>query len=408
MRRLTHFRRLLLAASLAFGASTIGAAHAGPAESPGITPDEIVLGQTMPYSGPLSAFGTQGRTHAAYFKMVNDAGGVNGRKIRLISLDDGFSPPKTVEQVRKLVELDNVALMFASLGTPTNAAVQKYLNAKKVPAIFIGSGATRFYNPQEFPWTLPFVPNVVSEATIYGKYIKSSPDSNDSKIGILFQNDDFGRDFVTGLKKGLGSDADKMIVLQVSYQPTDPTIDSQIVALRAAGANVFVNASGPKFAAQAIRKVAEIGWKPLHILSSSGSSLAGAIIPAGPQNAIGVISVTYLKDPNDQRWQNDPGVQAYRTFMAKYYPEGDLSDNSNVYAYTTAEAFINVVKRAGGDLSRDNLMKQFTNIDDMALSMLVPDVRLRTSPEQYGPIARQQVVRFDGKAWEPIGDVIGE
>ncbi|GAA4412361.1 ABC transporter substrate-binding protein [Quisquiliibacterium transsilvanicum] len=395
------------AMAVAFGlAASPGGALAQKSHGPGVTDREIKLGQTAPYSGPLSSFGTQGKAQAAYFKMINERGGVNGRRINLVSVDDGFSPPKAIEQARRLVEQDEVLLMFAPFGTPTNAAMQKYLNQKGVPAIFLASGATRWNDPKAAPWSMGFSPNVKSEGAIYARYIlKNVPEP---RIGILFQNDDFGKDFVAGIKQVLGDRAGKLIIKEVSYEPTDPTIDSQIVTLQGAGANVFMNVTGPKFAALAIRKAAEIGWKPLQFLSSSASSVAAVLVPAGVDNAVGALTSVYLKDANDPQWANDAGVKDYLEFMKRYYPEGDPKDCSNVYAVTVAAAFVEVLKSAGDNLTRENVMKQAASLKDVELPLLLPGIRLNTTATDFAPISQQQMVRFDGKSWVRFGEIISE
>lgn len=383
-----------------------GSAWAQKSYGPGVSDREIRIGQTAPYSGPLSTFATQAKAQAAYFRMINERGGINGRRINLISVDDGFSPPKAVEQARRLVEQEEVLLLFAPFGTPTNAAMQRYLNQKGVPAIFLASGATRWDDPKGAPWSMGFSPNVKSEGAIYARYILQNVP--DPKIGILFQNDDFGKDFVAGVKRVLGERASKLIVKEVSYEPTDPTIDSQLVSLSGAGANVFLNVTGPKFAALAIRRAAEIGWKPMQFLSSSASSVAAVLVPAGVENAVGAITSIYLKDVNDPQWAGDPGVRDYLEFMKKYYPDGEPKDWSNVYAVTVAAAFVHVLKQAGDRLTRENVMKQAASLKDLELPLLLPGIRLNTSATDFAPVSQQQMTRFDGRSWVRFGDIISE
>jgi branched-chain amino acid transport system substrate-binding protein len=371
----------------------------------GASDTEIKLGNTMAYSGPASAYGTLGKADAAYFAMVNANGGVNGRRIEFISRDDAFSPPKTVEQTRRLVEEDGVLFMFNALGTAPNSAVHKYLNGAKVPQLFVGAGGRKFTDPTNFPWTMGFQPNFNIEAKIYAKYILSN--YPDAKIAVLYQGDDLGKDYLTGLKEGLGEKARTMVVGEAAYQITDPTIDSQMVTLKATGATVFFNASTPKFAAQAIRKAAELGWKPVHILNVGISSVGAVLQPAGFDNAVGVISATYYKDPTDPKWQNDPGYLAWITWMKKYYPQGDLSDVLNVLSYNFSETIVQVLKQAGDNLTRENIMKQALNLDFQP-SMTLPGIRVKTSPTQYAPVTSMQLQRFDGKNWALFGDIISE
>ena len=395
---------VFLAALLTFGI-VAGPIHAQKAYDAGASETEIKLGNTMAYSGPASAYGTLGKADAAYFAMVNANGGINGRKIEFISRDDAFSPPKTVEQTRRLVEEDGVLFMFNSLGTAPNTAVQKYLNSARVPQLFVGAGGRKFTDPKNFPWTMGFQPNFNIEAKIYAKYILTK--YSDARIAVLYQGDDLGKDYLAGLKEGLGEKAAAMVVGEAAYQITDPTIDSQIVTLKATGATVFFNASTPKFAAQAIRKAAELGWKPVHILNVGISSVAAVLQPAGLDNAIGVISATYYKDPTDPKWQNDPGYLAWLEWMRKYYPQGDQSDVLNVLSYNFSETIVQVLKQAGDNLTRDNIMKQALNLDFQP-SMMLPGIRVKTSPIQYAPVTSMQLQRFDGKNWELFGDVINE
>jgi branched-chain amino acid transport system substrate-binding protein len=371
---------------------------------PGVTDKEIKIGQTMPYSGPASAYGTIGKAEAAYFAMVNDHGGINGRKINLISLDDGYSPPKTVEQTRRLVEQENVLLDFSPLGTPTNTAIHKYLNGRKVPQLFVATGATKWGDPEHFHWTMGWQPTYQTEGGIYAKYILDKMPN--AKIGILFQNDDYGKDYVKGLKDGLGSKAAKIIVSEVSYETTDTTIDSQIVSLQASGADVFFDVTTPKFAAQAIRKAYDIGWKPTHFLNSVSNSVGAVLKPAGLDASTGLISVEYEKDPTDPNWQNDASYKAWLAWMDKYYPDGDKNDTFNVFGYNEAATMVQVLKQCGDDLSRENIMRQAANLHDVALPMLQPGILINTSPTDYEPVKQLRLVRFDGETWAPFGEVM--
>ena len=387
--------------ALALSAS---AAYAQKKYDTGASDTEIKIGQTAPFSGPASAFATVSKAQAAYIKMINDEGGVNGRKINFIQYDDAYSPPKTVEQVRKLVEGDEVLLTFQLIGTPPNAAVQKYLNVKKVPQLFAATGASRFTDPKNFPWTIGFNPNYQTEGRIYAQYIlKNYPNA---KIGILFQNDDLGRDYVTGLKTGLGDKAGKMIVSETSYELTDPTIDSQIVQLKSAGADLFFDASTPKFAAQAIKKVADLNWKPVHILDINATSVGAVMKPAGLENSKGVISVNYGKDPLDPTWKDDPGMKKYFAFMAKYYPDGDKDSSFNTYGYSTTQLLIHVLKQCGDDLTRENVMKQATNLKDVQLDLALPGIVGSTTPNDYRVNKQLQMMKFNGERWEGFGPII--
>ncbi|HYM31324.1 MAG TPA: ABC transporter substrate-binding protein [Candidatus Cybelea sp.] len=371
---------------------------------PGASDTAIKIGQTMPYSGPASAYGTIGRVEAAYLKMVNEQGGINGRKVTIVSLDDAYSPPKAVEMTRQIVEQDEVLLDFNPLGTPTNTAIQKYLNSKKVPQLFVATGATKWGDPQHFPYTIGWQPNYQTEAVIYAKYILQNV--KDAKIGVLYQNDDFGKDYVIGLKRGLGDQASKLIVKEVSYETTDPTIDSQIITLQGTGANVFFNVTIPKFAAQAIRKTYDIGWKPTHMMTNVSASVGSVLVPAGLEKAIGIISTRYLKDPTDPAFANDKGMIEWQAFMKKYYPEGDLKDASNVYGYTVAQGLVQVLKQCGDELTHDNVMKQASNLKDLELPLLSPGIKVNTSPTHWYPIDQEQLIKFDGKVWVPFGDVL--
>jgi branched-chain amino acid transport system substrate-binding protein len=371
---------------------------------PGVTDKEIKIGQTMPYSGPASAYGTIGKAEAAYFAMVNDHGGINGRKINLISLDDGYSPPKTVEQTRRLVEQENVLLDFSPLGTPTNTAIHKYLNGRKVPQLFVATGATKWGDPEHFHWTMGWQPTYQTEGGIYAKYILDKMPN--AKIGILFQNDDYGKDYVKGLKDGLGSKAAKIIVSEVSYETTDTTIDSQIVSLQASGADVFFDVTTPKFAAQAIRKAYDIGWKPTHFLNSVSNSVGAVLKPAGLDASTGLISVEYEKDPTDPNWQNDASYKAWLAWMDKYYPDGDKNDTFNVFGYNEAATMVQVLKQCGDELTRENVMKQAASLKNFEAPMLLPGIKVDTSPSDYYPIQQEQLAKFNGKTWELFGNVL--
>ena len=370
---------------------------------PGASDTEIKVGNTMPYSGPASAYGTIGKAEAAYFRKINDEGGINGRKVNFISLDDGYSPPRTVEMVRRLVEQDEVLLVFQTLGTPSNTAIHKYMNAKKVPQLFVATGATKWNDPQNYPWTMGWQPNYQTETRIYAKHILATRPN--AKIGVLYQNDDYGKDYLKGLKDGLGDKA-KMIVAEVSYEVSDPTVDSQIVQLQASGADVFVNITTPKFAAQAIRKVYDIGWKPAQYLNNVSQSVGSVLTPAGLEKSVGIISSNYGKDPTDPQWDNDPGMNEWRAFMKKYYPDGSLTDSFNVYGYSVARTLVQVLKQCGDNLTRENVIKQAANLKDFDTGMALPGIRINTSPSDFAPIQAVQLMRFDGKTWVRFGDII--
>ncbi|MCP1911141.1 ABC-type branched-subunit amino acid transport system substrate-binding protein [Bradyrhizobium elkanii] len=371
---------------------------------PGASDTEIKIGQTVPFSGPASAYASIGKTQAAYFKMINDQGGINGRKINLIQYDDAYSPPKAVEQVRKLVESDEVLLTFQIVGTPSNAAVQKYLNAKKVPQLFAATGASKFTDPKNFPWTLGFNPNYFVEGRIYGQYIlKEHPNA---KIGVLYQNDDLGKDYLNGIKAGLGDKAAKMIVAEASYEVSDPTIDSQVIKIKDAGADLFFSASTPKQAAQAIKKIAELGWRPIHIVDINATSVGAVLQPAGLEASKGLISTNYGKDPADPQWKDDPGMKRYFDFMAKYYPDGDKNSNFNTYGYSTAQLMVHVLKQCGDDLTRDNVLKQATNLKNVELDMALPGIKGNTAPNDYRVNKQLQMMRFNGERWELFGPIL--
>jgi branched-chain amino acid transport system substrate-binding protein len=390
-----------LLATLLFAATAAALVVAD--DTPGVTATEIKIGNTNPHSGPASAYSVIAKLEAAFFKMVDDQGGVAGRKINFISLDDGYSPPKTVEQVRRLVEEDQVAFLFNTLGTATNSAIQRYVNEKKVPHLFISSGADKWGDYQHFPWTMGFQPSYRIEAQIYAKYtLKEKPDA---RIAILYQNDDFGKDYLAGMKGVLGDKFDKTAVT-ASYETTDPTIDSQITSLQATGANVLLVAATPKFAAQAIRKVHDLEWKPLFFISNVSESVSAVIKPAGPENAIGVITAGSFKEPTDPTWKNDAGMNEWRDFMGKYMPGADLADGAYVFAYTVSKAMLQVLKQCEGNFTRENIMRQTTNLHDLELPTLLPGIKVNTSPTNYRPIRQMQLAKFDGTSWVLFGDVI--
>ena len=385
-------------------ALSVSTASAQKKYDTGATDTEIKIGQTNPFSGPASAYATIGKTQAAYMKMINDQGGVNGRKINLIQYDDAYSPPKAVEQVRKLVESDEVLLTFQLLGTPSNAAVQKYLNSKKVPQLFAATGASKFTDPKNFPWTMGFNPNYFVEGRIYGQYImKEYPNA---KIGILYQNDDLGKDYLNGIKAGLGDKAAKMIVAEASYEVSDPTIDSQILKIKDAGADLFFSATTPKQAAQAIKKIHELNWKPVHILDINATSVGAVMKPAGLEASKGVISVNYGKDPLDPTWKDDAGMKKYFEFMAKYYPDGDKDSSFNSYGYLTSELMIHVLKACGDNLTRENVMKQATSLKNVQLDLLLPGISLNTTPNDYRVNKQLQMMKFNGERWEMFGPIL--
>src|SRR5450756_1037562 len=384
-------------------AATSGAALAQKKYDTGATDTEIKIGNIMPYSGPASAYGVIGKTEAAYFKKINDAGGINGRKINFISYDDGYSPPKAVEQARKLVESDEVLLVFNSLGTANNTAIQKYMNAKKVPQLFVATGATKWNDPKDFPWTMGWQPSYQSEARIYAKFLmKEKPDA---KIAIFYQNDDFGKDYVKGLKDGLGAKA-SMIVAEESYETTEPTIDNHIVKLKATGADTFMSVTTPKFAAQAIKKLAEIEWKPLHIVVNVSASVGSVLKPSGFENSQGILSAAYAKDGADSQWDNDPGMKKFYAFLEKYYPDANKLDGSVVYGYGAAQTMVKVLQMCGDDLTRENVMKQAASLKDFAPDTLLPGVKINTSATDFAPIEQLQMQRFKGEKWELFGDTI--
>ena len=397
-------RLAIASAALALFAASSTAALAQKKYDTGATDTEIKIGNIMPYSGPASAYGVIGKTEAAYFKKINDAGGINGRKINFVSYDDGYSPPKAVEQARKLVESDEVLVVFNPLGTPSNTAIQKYLNAKKVPQLFVATGATKWNDPKDFPWTMGWQPNYQSESHIYAKYLlKEKPGA---KIAILYQNDDYGKDYVKGLKDELGPKAASMIVAEESYETTEPSIDGHIVKLKATGADVFFDVTTPKFAAQAIKKSKEIDWKMLHILNNVAASVGSVIKPAGFENSQGIMSAAYLKDASDPQWDNDAGMKEFLDFLAKDFPEGNKLDGSVIVGFGVAQTMVQVLKQCGDNLTRENIMKQAANLKDFRTEVLLPGIKINTSPTDFAPISQLQLMRFKGEKWELFGDVI--
>jgi branched-chain amino acid transport system substrate-binding protein len=401
MKRLTR-RTILFAAPSALAIAALPV-RAAKQYGPGVSDTEIKIGNTCFYSGPASSYGTIGKAMAAYYKMVNDQGGVNGRKISFISYDDAYSPPKTVEQTRRLVEQDEILLDAGPLGTPTNSAIWQYMNQKKVPQLFVSTGATKWDDPKDHPWTIGWQPNYQSEGRIYANYIMR--EKPDGKIGVLYQNDDFGKDYLKGLKDGLG-DKKSLVVVEASYETQDPTVDSQVISMKAAGCEVFVNTAIPKFAAQAIRRVVEIEWKPLQILSSIGNSVAATLKPAGLENAKGLVSDFYLKDPTDPRWKDDEGFKWWVSFMDKYYPGGDKIDAGNVYGPSNAATVVQVLKQCSDELTRENVMKQAANLHDFTVPMLLPGIKIDTSPIDFAPVKQVQMGRFDGSKWELFGGLL--
>ena len=404
MTQLTRRSILAGAGALALGGSMFSPRVARAKEyGPGVTDSEIKVGNTAPYSGPASSYGTIGKVEAAYYKMINDQGGVNGRKINFISYDDGYTPPKTVEMIRKLVEEDGVLFTASTLGTPTNSAIWHYMNEKKVPQLFVSTGATKWDDPKGHPWTIGWQPNYQSEGRIYAAYIlKNKPGS---KIGVLYQNDDFGKDYLKGVKDGLG-DKVSMVIVEASYETTDPTVDSQVVDMKAKGVDAFVNCGIPKFAAQAIRKAAEIEWKPLHVLSSIGNSVAATLKPAGLENAKDLVSDFYLKDPTDPTWKDDAGFKEWVAFMDKYYPDGDKTDAGNVYGPSNAATVVQVLKQCGDVLTRENVMKQAANLHDFTVPLLLPGIKINTTPTDFAPVKQVQMGKFDGQRWSLFGELL--
>ena len=386
---------LVVASGLAVAAGQYG---------PGVSDTEIKIGNTVPYSGPASAYGAIGKADAAYFAMINDQGGINGRKINFISRDDGYSPPKTVEVVRQLVEEEHVLLLFNTLGTPPNTAIQGYLNENKVPHVFIASGADKWNDPKNHPWTMGWIPSYRIEARIYARHILEKLPN--AKIAVLYQNDDFGKDYLIGLREGLGDKADKLIIATQTYETTDPTVDSQIVSLQGSGADVLLTAAIPKFAAQAIRKVYDIGWKPTHFLTSVSSSVGSVMRPAGPEKGVGIISAAYLKEPTDPQWQNTPEYKEWLAWMKKYNTSGNIADANNVAGYSYTQTMVAVLKACGDNLTRENVMKQAASIHNLTQPMLLPGITISTSPTDFAPVKQMQMAKFDGTTWQLFGEVI--
>ncbi len=399
------FTRKVLAILLAVGVAAATLAPVVSAQTVvGVTATEIKIGNTNPYSGPASAYGTIGKVIGAYFKKVNDEGGVGGRKINYISYGDGYAPPKTVEMVRKLVESDQVALLFQTLGTPPNSAIHKYVNQQKVPHLFVATGATKWNDSKNFPWTMGYQPNYQTEGRVYAvDVLKKHPNA---KVGILYQNDDYGKDYLKGFEDGLGEAAKKLVVLKQSYEVTDPTIDSQIVNLKNSGANVFFNITIPKFAVQAIKKSHDIGWKPLHFLNNVSSSLGTVLKPAGLDASKGLITALYMKEITDPQWKSDKGFLDWVAWMKKYYPEGALDDQANAYAYSVSQTLVHVLKQCGNDLSRENVIRQAASIKNLELPLLLPGVRINTSPTDFAPIEQEQLAKFDGERWALFGELV--
>jgi branched-chain amino acid transport system substrate-binding protein len=398
-----RLRLAALSAAVIFSIAASGSALAQKKYDTGATDTEIKIGNIMPYSGPASSYGLIGKTEEAYFKMINDQGGINGRKINFITYDDGYSPPKAVEQARKLVESDEVLLVFNPLGTPSNSAIQKYLNSKKMPQLFVATGATKWNDPKGFPWTMGWQPSYQSEAQIYAKFIlKEKPDA---KIAVFYQNDDFGKDYLKGLKDGLGAKA-SMIITEESYETTEPSIDSHIVKLKATGADVFISITTPKFAAQAIKKLAELQWKPMQIVANVAASVGSVLQPAGFENAQGLLSATYVKDGVDPQWSDDPGMKKWSAFIDKYMPGANRSDGNLVYGYGVAQTLVETLRKCGDDLTRENVMKQAASLKDFTPDTLLPGVKINTSATDFAPLSQLQMMRFKGENWELFGDII--
>jgi branched-chain amino acid transport system substrate-binding protein len=395
---------MLPAVVLGLAIGSAGPVAAQKKYDPGASDTEIKIGNINPYSGPASAYGTIGKSIDAYFKKINAEGGVNGRKINFISYDDGYNPAKAVEQARKLVEDDEVLLVFQSLGTPSNSAIQKYMNAKQVPQLFVATGATKWGDPKNFPWTMGWQPSYQSEGHIYAQYIlKNHPNG---KIGILYQNDDYGKDYVKGLKDGLGDKAKTMIIAEQPYEVTDPTIASQMINLKSSGADILFNVTTPKFAAQAIQKAAEISWKPVHILNQVSASVGSVLKPAGFENSKGILSTAYLKDATDAQWKDDPGLKDFFAFMDKYFPDGDKTNLFTAYGYSVAQTMVQVLKQCGDNLTRENVMKQAASLKNLELGLLLPGIKINTSPTDFHPIKQNQMVKFNGERLEYFGPIM--
>jgi branched-chain amino acid transport system substrate-binding protein len=402
--RMTFRRNVAKGLSAAGFVLWSGVTFAAGQYGPGASDTEIKIGNTMPYSGPASAYGIIGKTEAAYFNMINEQRGINGRKLNFISRDDGYSPPKTVEQARQLVEHDQVLFMFSTLGTPTNIAIHGYLNDNKVPQLFVTTGADRWNDPKHFPWTMGFVPSYGNEARIYTRYILDNLPN--AKIAVLYQNDDFGKDYLNGLRAGLGDKADKMIVATQSYETTDPTVDSQVVTLQSSGADTMVTLATPKFAAQSIRKVYDIGWRPNHVLASVSNSVGTVMKNAGLEKGVGIISAAFAKDPTDPQWAETPAYKDWLGFMKKYNSSANLGDVQGGIGYTNAQLLVIVLKACGDNLTRENIIKQAANLHDVQMPMLLPGITLSTSPTDFAPIKQMQLEKFDGTTWKLFGEVI--
>src|SRR6195952_4889011 len=405
MQHLNHVTSLAKSIALAvlLAASVASAASAQKKYDPGATDTEIKIGNIMPYSGPASAYATIGKTEDAFFKKINSEGGINGRKVDFISYDDAYNPAKTVEQARKLVESDEVLLIFNSLGTANNTAIQKYMNAKKVPQLFVSTGAAKWNDPKNFPWTMGWQPSYQVEARIYAAYIlKNHPGKT---IGVLYQNDDFGKDYVIGLHEGLGDQAGKLIVVESSYETSSPTVDSQVVQIKGANPDIFINIATPKFAAQAIKKVGELGWHPVQFVTNVSASVGGVMKPAGYENDQGILSAAYMKDPKDPQWKDDPGMNEWRAFMTKWYPEGDQEDAATTFGYGVARGLEQVLRQCGDDLTRENVMKQAANLN-FELGVYLPGTKIKTSPTDFAPLEQLQMMRFKGESWDLFGPVM--
>jgi branched-chain amino acid transport system substrate-binding protein len=399
----TNRRSFLGGVSTAAVLSASGVAFAQKKYDDGATDKEIKIGHTNPYSGPASSYGVIGKGIEAYWKMVNDKGGINGRMVKFVTLDDGYSPPKTVEMVRQLVEQEKVLCLFNTLGTPTNTAIHRYMNQKKVPQLFVATGASKWGKPKEFPWTMGFQPDYHTEAVIYAKHILANV--KDAKIAVLMQNDDYGKDYWEGFKEGLGKDGSK-VVKHVTYEPTDPTVDSQVIQLKDSGANVFFNIAIPKFAAQAIRKAADLNWKPVHYLNNVSSSVASTFKPAGYENGQGIITGLWLKDPTDKQWDNDAEMKTWREFMGKYMPGANQDDGNYIYAYAVSSLMAETLKKCGDTLTRENVMRQAANHQKLRVPLLLPGINVSTSPTDFYPVQAVQLARFKGESWELFGDVL--
>ena len=394
------FKTLVVTAGLA---ATSLCVNAQPYD-PGATDKEIKIGNTNPYSGAFSAYGSYGKAQAAYFKKINDDGGINGRKINFISLDDGFSPPKTLENARKLVEQEKVLFFFATLGTAPNSAIHKYMNQKKVPQLFVQTGASKWGDPKNYPWTMGWQPNYISEGQVFAQAILDNQPN--AKIALLYQNDDSGKDLLAGLEMGLGAKKGRLVARE-TYETTDPTVDSQIVKLKASGADVFILGSGPKFAAQSMKKIAELGWKPVQYVWQVSSSIGAVLSPAGIDNTLGLITSAFSKDPTDPQWKSDPAILEYEAWFKKYLPGADPTDSFYIQGYMNAQTVVHVIKQAGNNLTRENIMKQAASINDLRLPLLLPGVNVQTGPNDFYPIERMQLTRFDGKAWVLFGKTYG-